>query len=70
MKNIKRYRKDLERDGSALAEKTDTGGGGMRYNYLDFIPTTFVLPAGEYSLVIFALKLIDSNESPRLQHVR
>lgn len=47
VKNIKRYRKDLERDGSALAEKTDTGGGGIRYNYLDFIPTTFVLPAGE-----------------------
>lgn len=42
MKNIKRYRKDLERDSSALAEKMDTG----KYLYLDFIPTTFVLPAG------------------------
>lgn len=42
VKNIKRYRKDLERDSSALAEKMDTG----KYLYLDFIPTTFVLPAG------------------------
>lgn len=58
VKNIKRYRKDLERDGSSLAEKTDTGGGGIRYNYLDFIPTTFVLPAGEFHRIqhrVFAL---------------
>lgn len=46
MKNIKRYRKDLERDSSALAEKMETG----KYLYLDFIPTTFVLPAGLFSL--------------------
>lgn len=47
MKNIKRYRKDLERDSNALAEKVDTGVAGLRYLYLDFIPTTFVLPAGQ-----------------------
>lgn len=46
VKNIKRYRKDLEREGSALAEKMDMGSKGIRYIYLDFIPTTFVLPAG------------------------
>lgn len=46
MKNIKRYRKDLERDSNALAEKVDTGVAGLKYLYLDFIPTTFVLPAG------------------------
>lgn len=58
VKNIKRYRKDLERDGSQLAEKTDSynsnvcgvgpsgGSGGVRYLHLDFVPTTFVLPAG------------------------
>lgn len=46
VKNIKRYRKDLERDSSALAEKVDTGTTGLKYLYLDFIPTTFVLPAG------------------------
>lgn len=51
VKNIKRYRKDLERDGSQLAEKTDgcsgPGGSGTRYLHLDFVPTTFVLPAGK-----------------------
>lgn len=46
VKNIKRYRKDLERESSALAEKIDTGIAGLKYLYLDFIPTTFVLPAG------------------------
>jgi tubulin polyglutamylase TTLL1 len=47
VKNIKRYRKDLERDGSALAEKVNDGGmNGPKYLYLDFIPVTFVLPAG------------------------
>ncbi len=49
MKNIKRYRKDLERDGSPLAEKVNDGGlNGTKYLYLDFIPVTFVLPAGEF----------------------
>jgi tubulin polyglutamylase TTLL1 len=47
VKNIKRYRKDLERDGSPLAEKVNDGGiCGPKYMYLDFIPVTFVLPAG------------------------
>lgn len=53
VKNIKRYRKDLERDGSPLAEKTEAGiTGGTKYLYLDFIPVTFVLPAGNYYLII------------------
>lgn len=48
VKNIKRYRKDLERDGSPLAEKVnDASVNGTKYLYLDFIPVTFVLPAGE-----------------------
>lgn len=49
VKNIKRYRKDLERDGSALAERSEThcsSGGATKYMHLDFIPVTFVLPAG------------------------
>lgn len=50
VKNIKRYRKDLERDGNPLAEKADSQlGGGARYLYLDFVPITFVLPAGKIS---------------------
>jgi hypothetical protein len=48
VKNIKRYRKDLERDGSPLAEKINDGAiGGPKYVFLDFIPVTFVLPAGK-----------------------
>lgn len=49
VKNIKRYRKDLERDGNLLAEKTDSVAGGTKYIHLDFIPTTFVLPAGWFT---------------------
>lgn len=43
VKNIKRYRKELERDGNPLAERGDTPA---RYLHLDFVPITFVLPAG------------------------
>ena len=43
VKNLKRYRRDLEREGNPLAEKNEQG----RYLYLDFIPTTFILPAGK-----------------------
>ena len=46
VKNMKRYRRDLEREGSPLAEKNEFG----RYLYLDFIPTTFILPAGKDNL--------------------
>ena len=45
VKNIKRYRKDLERDGSPLAERNEAG----RYVHLDFIPDTFMLPQ-DYSI--------------------
>lgn len=61
VKNIKRYRKDLERDGSLLAEKTDGPSNGTRYLHLDFVPTTFVLPAGKYSKLLFKNELIKVN---------
>lgn len=52
VKNIKRYRKDLERDGNPLAEKTESNNSsGTRYLYLDFVPTTFVLPA-DYNMFV------------------
>ncbi|XP_030567334.1 probable tubulin polyglutamylase TTLL1 isoform X1 [Drosophila novamexicana] len=55
VKNIKRYRKDLERKGDALAEthpnNTKLGIGGTRYMHLDIIPMTFVLPA-DYNLFV------------------
>lgn len=44
VKNIKRYRRDLEREGNPLAERAESPG---KYLYLDFIPVTFVLPAGK-----------------------
>ncbi|TDG41324.1 hypothetical protein AWZ03_012245 [Drosophila navojoa] len=55
VKNIKRYRKDLERKGDALAatfpNDTKLGLGGTRYMHLDIIPMTFVLPA-DYNLFV------------------
>ena len=45
VKNIKRYRRDLEREGNPLAEKDELG----RYIHLDFIPVTFMLPQ-DYNL--------------------
>lgn len=56
VKNIKRYRKDLERDGSLLAEKADCSGTASssicsKYLHLDFVPTTFILPA-DYNMFV------------------
>lgn len=45
VKNIKRYRKELEKDGNVLAEKDEYG----MYKYLDFIPVTYMMPA-DYNL--------------------
>ena len=51
VKNLKRYRRDLEREGNPLAEKNEQA----RYLYLDFIPTTFILPAGNISFIILSV---------------
>ncbi|XP_026479840.1 probable tubulin polyglutamylase TTLL1 [Ctenocephalides felis] len=55
VKNIKRYRKELEREGSPLAEKVEVNTPcfplGTRYLHLDFIPVTFVLPA-DYNMFV------------------
>uniref|UniRef100_A0A8C3GPY3 Tubulin tyrosine ligase like 1 n=1 Tax=Cairina moschata TaxID=8855 RepID=A0A8C3GPY3_CAIMO len=47
VKNIKRYRRELEKEGSPLAEKDENG----KYIYLDFVPVTFMLPA-DYNLFV------------------
>ncbi|KAF4114115.1 hypothetical protein G5714_004338 [Onychostoma macrolepis] len=47
IKNIKRYRKELEKEASPLAEKDKNG----KYLYLDFVPVTFMLPA-DYNLFV------------------
>lgn len=55
VKNIKRYRKELEREGNPLAEKTEVplpnGQVLTRYIHLDFIPVTYVLPA-DYNMFV------------------
>lgn len=40
VKNIKRYRKELEKEGNELCEKDEHG----QYVHLDIIPVTYVLP--------------------------
>jgi tubulin polyglutamylase TTLL1 len=47
VKNIKRYRKDLEKEGNPLAERDEIG----RYVHLDFVPLTFLLPA-DYNIFV------------------
>ena len=47
IKNIKRYRKELEREGSILAEREGPG----KYVFLDFVPVTFILPS-DYSMFV------------------
>ncbi|XP_006866909.1 PREDICTED: probable tubulin polyglutamylase TTLL1 isoform X2 [Chrysochloris asiatica] len=47
VKNIKRYRKELEKECSPLAEKDENG----KYLYLDFVPVTYMLPA-DYNLFV------------------
>lgn len=49
VKNIKRYRKEMEREGNPIAERGDVPG---RYLHLDFIPITFVLPAGKQVWIV------------------
>lgn len=48
VKNIRRYRKELDREGNPLGEKTEVkfsnGQTIIRYVHLDFIPITYVLP--------------------------
>ncbi|XP_067907360.1 polyglutamylase complex subunit TTLL1-like isoform X2 [Heterodontus francisci] len=47
IKNIKRYRKELEKEGGPLAEKDENG----KYVHLDFVPVTFMLPA-DYNMFV------------------
>ncbi|EGD73485.1 tubulin-tyrosine ligase [Salpingoeca rosetta] len=47
VKNIKRYRRDLDKEGSPLAAKGRDG----RYLHLDLVPDTFMLPS-DYSIFV------------------
>ena len=56
VKNIKRYRKDLEKEGSPLAERDSLGN----YLFLDIFPQTFSLPS-DYSMFIEEFKKNENN---------
>lgn len=45
VKNIKRYRKDMEKENNPIAEKDDQGAP----LYMDIVPMTYILP-GEYNI--------------------
>lgn len=47
VKNIKRYRKDLERENSPMAEKDELG----RFIHLEIIPQTYTFP-GDYNIFV------------------
>jgi len=47
VKNIKRFRKEMEKEGSPLAEKDETGN----FVYLDIIPLTYHLPQ-DYNMFV------------------
>ena len=47
VKNIKRFKKDMEKENNPISAKDDTGN----YVYLDVIPTTYILP-GDYTLFV------------------
>ena len=51
VKNIKRYRKELEKESNPLAEKDERGN----YLHMDIIPLTYILP-GDYSLFVEEFK--------------
>jgi tubulin polyglutamylase TTLL1 len=55
VKNIKRYRKELEREKDPLAERGEVPN---RYLHLDFIPVTFVLPAGNTVVLHIGLTIV------------
>lgn len=51
VKNIKRFRKELEKENSPLAEKDELGN----FVYLDIVPMTFQLPQ-DYNMFVEEFK--------------
>ena len=51
VKNIKKYRKDMEKENNPIAEKDEIGN----YLYMDIVPQTYILP-GDYSIFIEEFK--------------
>ena len=46
VKNIKRFRKDMEKENNPIAERDEHGN----FQYLDIVPMTYVLP-GDFTIV-------------------
>ncbi|KAJ3069699.1 putative tubulin polyglutamylase ttll1 [Podochytrium sp. JEL0797] len=56
VKNLKRYRKEIEKAiANNLPSTSVVGGMDARYKYIDFLPTTFTLP-GDYNLFVEEFK--------------
>ena len=51
VKNIKRWRKEMEKEGNPIAEKDSSGN----YVYMDMVPMTYVLP-GDYTIFVEEFK--------------
>ena len=47
VKNIKRFRKDMEKENNPIAERDELGN----FIYLDIVPMTYILP-GDYTIFI------------------
>jgi len=47
VKNIKRFRKDMERENNPIAEKDETG----RFVHMEIIPQTYIFP-GDYTIFV------------------
>jgi len=47
VKNIKRFRREMEKEGNALADKDDEGS----FMYMDIVPMTYLLP-GDYTIFV------------------
>ena len=45
VKNIKRFRREMEKEGNPLAEKDAIGD----FIYMDIVPNTYILP-GDYTI--------------------
>jgi hypothetical protein len=51
VKNIKRFRKDMEKENNPIAERDDIGN----LIYLDIVPMTYILP-GDYTIFVEEFK--------------
>lgn len=51
VKNIKRYRKDMEKENNPIADRDESGN----LLYMDIVPITYLLP-GEYTIFVEEFK--------------